>query len=849
MAARPIGLTPGLRRLRDLLVAGYLGLIVLGLVSDVQPLVFWTMLLPILPVAIVLMGFYAWRLVCPLAFFGELGRWLNRGRQRRVPAWLERGFFPFTFGILLVMLVMRLVATNGDGVWLAGLLVGLAAAAAVTNAIFTGKTWCNFVCPVGFVERVYTEPASLRPTVSSQCAQCTACKRHCPDIDQENAYWKDLTTRGRRVAVYAFPGLVLGFYLYYWLRRGDWEAYFDGRWTRAAVDHELALGAGFFFAPGVPAVLAATLTLVALSVASYGVFRLVEAAVRGVVGAEERSRHLTLALAAFTAFSLFYVFAGAPSLRRLPGGTRATAFVAPLVGTLFLVKWWRRTPERFIGERGAARLLRSWPFEETPPSDPSEVYGWIKASRHAREKDVAAYAATVREMIADGLVRPGELRLLEGVRKQLGISEREHEQILARLSEEERHLFEEGGAVGVEARAQLDGYQAALAEALLRAATEEEIDELRQGFGVGRADHETVLARIRGASGELLSRARRQLERAQRLRLDLGTMGATEPTAARVFLCFLLGRARDEAVERFLELLEVAGDGPVVQSVRRRLFATDPAQRGPALKLLALACPGAREMVCDLEPLVSGRSVSPAEREGRGEDSTLARLLQEKNPYLRAGAVWAAAGLPDAPLGAALERALEDDHPFVRETAAEFSVAPNDRADGSAPPAPRSTGLSSIETMYLLHGAPFFAALDPADLYDLSQFAVEETVAPPATICEAGDVDSDALFVVLSGRATVVARASGGPGQPERAIATLGQGDLIGELSVLDGSPRSATVRPDGGPVRVLRILGPSVRGILLHRPRVAESLLGILAGRVRGMVSSDGLPPRPGAP
>ena len=303
----------------------------------------------------------------------------------------------------------------------------------------------QFICPVGFVERAYTEPRSLRPGANSQCDTCTACKRHCPDIDQENAYWKDVGSAGRRLALYAFPGLVLGFYTYYWLRHGDWEAYFDGRWTREQVDAALVLGEGFFFAPGVPALLAATLTLVAFSATSYALFRLVERGITGIVGNGERGRHLSLALAAFAAFNLFYVFAGAPSLRQLPGGTRAAAFVAPLVGTVFLVRRWQRTPEQFIGERGAVRLLRSWPFEEAPPSDPSEVYGWIRASRHAREKDVAAYAATVREMIADGLVGPGELRLLEGVRRQLGISEREHEQILARLSEEERLLFA-GGA-------------------------------------------------------------------------------------------------------------------------------------------------------------------------------------------------------------------------------------------------------------------------------------------------------------------------------------------------------------------------------------------------------------------
>ncbi|HSD29861.1 MAG TPA: cyclic nucleotide-binding domain-containing protein [Vicinamibacteria bacterium] len=824
-------MTSARRRTRDILVAGYLAVVGFGLVSDSQPRVFWTVLLPLLPVGIVLMGFHGWRSVCPLAFFGEVGRRLNRGPQRRVPPRLELWFFPATLALLLVALVLRLVATNGDRLWLSGLLVALALAAFGTNAIYTGKTWCNFFCPVGFVERVYTEPRSLLSKANSQCDPCTACKRHCPDIDQENAYWKDVMSGGRRLAIYAFPGLVLGFYTYYWLRYGDWEAYFDGRWTRHPVDAALVVGEGFFFAPRVPAVLAATLTLVAFSVASYGLFRLLEKAIRRWVGTDERSRHLGLALAAFTAFNLFYVFAGAPSLRRLPGGTRAAAFVAPLVGTLFLLKRWQRTPEHFVGERGAVRLLRSWPYEEPPPSDPSEVYGWIRASRHARDKDLAAYGAMVRDMIADGLVRPGELRLLEGARKQLGISEREHELILARLSAEERHLFEEGAARGVEAHAQLEGYQVALAEAMLRPAREEEIDELRRSFAVSPDDHQKVLAQVRGASGELLSRARRQLERSRELSRDLAVLGATEPTAPRLFLCYLLARARDESLDRFLELLEVAGDGAVIQSLRRRLFASDPAQREPALRVLALACPGADELVRELEAQVAGRSKDAAEPDRDGEVPTLAGLLEEANPFLRAGAVWAAARHPDKVLEAPLARAFEDEHPLVRETATRFvGVSPD--ASGERP-----VGLASIETMHFLHAAPFFADLDPADLYDLSQFAVEEMVAPPATICEAGDAASDALFVVVSGEAEVLGRTPGDPGRPERPIARLGRGELVGELSVLDGSPRSTTVRPEGGPVRVLRIPGPRLRGTLLHRPRAAQALLGVLAGRMRRLV------------
>jgi len=105
-------------------------------------------------------------------------------------------------------------------------------------------------------------------------------------------------------------------------------------------------------------------------------------------------------------------------------------------------------------------------------------------------------------------------------------------------------------------------------------------------------------------------------------------------------------------------------------------------------------------------------------------------------------------------------------------------------------------------------------------------------------ICERGEADSDTLFVLVSGRAAVLGPGDGDAAGADRPVATLGRGDLLGELSVLDGSPRSATVRPEGGPVRLLRIPGPSLRGTLLQRPRAAESLLRILAGRLRRLVA-----------
>src|SRR6476620_1995591 len=114
--------------------------------------------------------------------------------------------------MLVFSLWLRLVATKGFGYALAIFLVALALLAFATDSVFTGKTWCNYVCPISFVEKIYTEPRNLRPTVNSQCPKCTACKSSCPDINEENGYWKEVLLPAKRHVYFAFPGVVFTFY-------------------------------------------------------------------------------------------------------------------------------------------------------------------------------------------------------------------------------------------------------------------------------------------------------------------------------------------------------------------------------------------------------------------------------------------------------------------------------------------------------------------------------------------------------------------------------------------------------------------------------------------------------------
>jgi hypothetical protein len=220
-----------------------------------------------------------------------------------------------------------------------------------------------------------------------------------------------------------------------------------------------------------------------------------------------------------------------------------------------------------------------------------------------------------------------------------------------------------------------------------------------------------------------------------------------------------------------------------------------------------------------------------AETDLEARAEALERLTGATDPYIRAAGVWTA-GTDRNLARTIVEQALEDPHPLVHETAVlcarRSGERPESRAEGFS-------GLATIEKMQFLREVPLFAHLDPEDLEDLGRLTEDETLTAPQVLCEEGDVDADAVFIIVDGLASVVLRARTAAGEEsDREVAVLGAGEVVGELSLLDGSPRMATVRPKDGSLRVLRIPGHMFRSRLLHRPRVAQPLLVTLARRLR---------------
>lgn len=126
-----------------------------------------------------------------------------------------------------------------------------------------------------------------------------------------------------------------------------------------------------------------------------------------------------------------------------------------------------------------------------------------------------------------------------------------------------------------------------------------------------------------------------------------------------------------------------------------------------------------------------------------------------------------------------------------------------------------------------LRQIPIFASIPPAKL-KLLAFACERMIYRPGQIlCRQGE-PGDAAFVILSGTADIIAPSSGG----EVVVAQVEENAIVGEIAVLCGAPRTATVRA-ASPVEVLRIDKEQFLTLVHDFPEVAAEVMRLLASRL----------------
>ena len=85
------------------------------------------------------------------------------------------------------------------------------------------------------------------------------------------------------------------------------------------------------------------------------------------------------------------------------------------------------------------------------------------------------------------------------------------------------------------------------------------------------------------------------------------------------------------------------------------------------------------------------------------------------------------------------------------------------------------------------------------------------------------------MFVVQSGKVNITKTVR----ETEKILATLGPGEFFGEMSLLDGEPRSATVRAETD-MRLLVILRRNFQTLLTEVPELTRNILIVLSRRLR---------------
>ncbi|MEP0776830.1 4Fe-4S binding protein [Microcoleus sp. ZQ-A2] len=463
--------------------------------------IFWGAIIPLAIAILLVFGHELWRRICPLSFLSQIPRALGWQRQKRrtdpktgkvryelakVPkqSWLARYHGYLQFGLLYLGLCSRILFINANRLALGTFLLLTILAAMIVGYLYGGKSWCQYFCPMAPVQSIYAEPRGLlnstahesdRQTITqSMCrivtkdgkeqSACVACQSPCIDIDAERVYWQSIDTPEQQWIYYGYVGLVIGYFVYYYLYAGNWNYYFSGVWAHENNQLATLLSPGFYLfdrAIGIPKLLAVPLTLGAFTIAGYKLGQKLEKHYKAYLRrrqqfiSQEQVRHRMFTLCTFAIFNFFFIFGGRPFILLLPVPIQYLYTVGlTLLSTLWLSRTWERSSSRYLHESLAHRLRKQLSNLQLDVSrflegrsaydlTAEEVYVLAKVlPDFTKEKRLEAYKQVLRESIEQGYINVSSLEVLQRLRYELAISDDEHHQILSNLGIENPELLD-----------------------------------------------------------------------------------------------------------------------------------------------------------------------------------------------------------------------------------------------------------------------------------------------------------------------------------------------------------------------------------------------------------------------
>jgi CRP-like cAMP-binding protein len=861
--------------------------------------IFWTMVLPLVPIFLMVFGHEAWRRVCPLSHFSQIPHmlgWqhkiktLNRrsGRVDRVLAllpqgWLRRNSYYLQLGFLTAGVCARLLFDNADRMALVGVFAFMLGFALIIGLLYGGKTWCNYFCPIAVVQDIYTGPGGLleskahlagTPVSQSMCRApgprgdqsiCVGCTTNCPDIDTENSYWRNLESDPKRFMYYGFFGLVWAFYSYYLVYSGSWAYYFTGAWTHEAGQMGKLLGPGFYIggqAIPIPKIIAAPLYLTVCVLAAYWLWRLIEytyariAAARGRPLSKARLRHQMLSVCAFLTFNLFYIFAGRPNILLMPTwAARLIDFTFAFVSAVWLVRALRRDADLYTHERVARSLrdqlarmgFRSEEVLEGRALDQlsaDEVYVLAKTLPNfsvAQKRE--AYRAILGEALESGHTKTAEsLKLLSDVREQLGLTDADHHAITDALGLQDPGLLDPEIQGSMEVQVRRENYRKFLADLVERECP----------AGVKPAE---FLVSPEAASAITPVRAFFGISEEDHARIiaEIGDDEGRLISSARS----LLERLREIEVAR---LSLVFDSRPEALLIRQALLLKQKALIPELVSIISSIgeVPMARSFAQSLYVL-AGKDIGAITVEAVEAAPAAIRdaLLQmTSDPVLWSYLdVIEAAKSPDEvfaelindrdPVVAALAIAgLSVTQPANAERAATELRAtlgtPSALVEEALIAVTRGVRSDTIVVMADLLAVEMFSALDIDQLAVIAQQSRLVTFSIGEQICRIGE-SSDSMFVLVRGETEAWA-----PGERGRNVIRRNKpGAVFGELGVVTGRPRTLSIEVVSPTAEVIAIPREVVDDLLSRDLHATRAILGVVSSYLLSTRPATVVPPR----
>lgn len=449
-------------------------------------LIWWAMVVPAGIFVILVLGHEFWRRICPLSFLSQIPRALGIQRQRKVidlvtgevrrevvtigeNSWLGRNHLYVQFGLFVLGLGLRILYVNSDRVALGIFLIATIVCAMLVGYLYAGKSWCQYFCPMAPVQLVYTGPRSLlgsqnyqqpKATITqSMCrtietktgqeqSACVACKTACLDIDAEKTYWTELSKPGRRLVQYGYLGMVIAFYLYYFLYAGNWDYYFTGAWTHERDQVAKAFDSGFYLYGhiiAIPKALAVFITFAVLIAITLELGLILEKLCRRVITqkgrsiSQEQAQHIVFTLFTVTSFWTFFSYGARPSLNRLPEYPLfAFNALIVLVGSLWLYRTLRRTRTQSERENMTTSLRKQLQKLSIDPAllegrslndlTPDEIYTLVKVLQGVSQQlRMQTYTGVVLDLLRQQTISAsGSFEFCRQLRQDLQLTDADH---------------------------------------------------------------------------------------------------------------------------------------------------------------------------------------------------------------------------------------------------------------------------------------------------------------------------------------------------------------------------------------------------------------------------------------